>query len=74
MTLSPALRKMVSNAAEKYSPRGIIPLEPVDVHPRMLIIGEIACMISDAVSGPPIGALELAEQIVEAMEKSEYCC
>ena len=74
MALSPALRELVSKAARTYAQsdktaRGIIPLPPIEVDPRGALIGEVAEMISEAVNGPAIHAWELAEMIVDAVDK-----
>lgn len=70
MALNPALREMVTAATAKYKGaeqigRGIIPLEPVD--PYEELVARVAGRISEALTGPAIGARELAEEIVEEM-------
>lgn len=75
--LDPALRKLIATGTAKYpvetvpeSGTGIIPLEPIadDFDRRLAMIYEIAQLISDAMRGPAISAMELAELIVEMVE------
>lgn len=59
---------MVAAAAAKYQAEpgtGIIPLEPVEIGARDMMIHRATDMISKAVTGPAISAYDLAEQIVD---------
>ncbi|MER9831357.1 hypothetical protein NKJ51_23830 [Mesorhizobium sp. M0134] len=50
---------------------GIIPFQPIEIDPRDALIHVIATMISDAVTGPEIGVLELAEMIVDTVREND---
>jgi len=69
MALHPALRKLIESGASRHEMRtGIIPLEPAEYEEdtaRMLLIYEVADMISTAMTGPAISACDLAEKIVD---------
>ena len=66
MPLDPALRKLISGAAQSTpAPTGIIPFDPVKLDDRDHLIFEVSSMISDAVTGPAIHVSELAEMIVD---------
>lgn len=70
MTLSPAMRKLVSDQ-QAERPTGIIPIEPLDIDRRTLLCYEVADILSDAVTGPAIHAHELAEIIVDTVLDAE---
>ncbi|RWI22037.1 hypothetical protein [Mesorhizobium sp.] len=73
MALGPALAKTVAAACVKYQeepPRGIIPLQPLEIDSRSALIYEVAEIITGALTGPAICVLELAEMIVDTVRET----
>lgn len=71
MALNPALKKMIGDAKAKYQGEpavGIIPLNFVELDPKLSLICEVASMITDAINGPAISAFKLAEMIVDTVQ------
>lgn len=68
------LSELVIAAVAKYSApepaRGIIPFEPVDIDPHLALISEVAHLINDALTGPAIHVMDLAEMIVDAVQEA----
>ncbi|MCV0394370.1 MAG: hypothetical protein K5872_15980 [Rhizobiaceae bacterium] len=74
MTISPELPAHLKGASAQHDRKlatGIIPLElglSAD-EARMALIYDVAVMISEAVTGPGIHVMELAEMIVETVQE-----
>jgi hypothetical protein len=64
------MSRVAMSNAKRQPARGIIPLQPLEIDPRSALIYEVASMISEAMTGPEIGAFELAEMIVDTVEGS----
>ncbi|MHA6642300.1 hypothetical protein [Mesorhizobium sp. A623] len=75
MAVSPQLRELVAAAGAKYQGAsepacGIIPLQPVEIDPRGALIYDVADIISEALTGPAIHVMELAEMIVDTVQEA----
>lgn len=67
MSLNTVLRSMITAATVKYQEGtcGIIPFNPApELDPHDAAVYTVVGMINDALTGPAIGAYELAEGIV----------
>jgi hypothetical protein len=64
-------RALAMYRADRKPARGIIPLDPIEIDPRDVLIYDIATMISEALAGPAIGVHELAEMIVDTVQEGQ---
>lgn len=72
MALDPSLPKIIQDAAAAAKNRtGIISFEQVESDDRDYLIFEVASLINDALTGPAIHVMELAEMIVDKTQSRQ---
>lgn len=70
--LDPELRKLIHSANAKASHQAELATGVIQFDERQEVVHAIARLINEALTGPAIGVLELAEQIVDTVDGYGY--
>lgn len=64
------MSRVSTTDGKRRAVQGIIPLQALEIDPRVILICDIANLISEAITGPGIGAFELAEMILDTVDEA----